>query len=192
MLCTSECVTNALLHGEAPVRVAVSVPDAVLRVEVHDSSPVMPRLSTPSLTRPGGRGVAIMDRISTAWGATPTDDGKTVWFEISTDRLPAITPPPLTIEHATREVLAATCPGDVVEAVTRSVQRWGGSCTAPGERPGQELPVDLTFGLAPPLVPVFPPDSPARTRLERLLPRLIEDARMMVKVLRWGGASYPS
>lgn len=192
MLCTSECVTNAVLHGQAPVRVTVSVADSVLRVEVHDSSPVMPRLSTPSVTRPGGRGVPIIDRVSTAWGATPTDDGKTVWFEITTDRPPAITPPPLTIEHATRQVLAATCPGDVVEAVTRSVERWGGSCTAPGERPAHELPVDLTFGLAAPLVPVAPPNSSARIRLERLLPRLIEDARMMVKVLRWGGASHPS
>lgn len=191
VLCTSECVTNALVHGRPPVRVAVSIRGANVRVEVHDGSEALPHMSSPSGTRPGGRGVRIIDLVSSDWGVTRDGAGKSVWFEIPAGA-PPVQPSPLTLERATRDVLKATTVPGVVGVVTRFVERWGASCTPPGARPGHELPVDLTFGVADPLVPACPPDSPARAYLEALLPRLVEDARMMVNVLRWGGRSLPS
>jgi hypothetical protein len=31
----------------------------------------------------GGRGIALVDALSSGWGAETTPDGKTVWFEVA-------------------------------------------------------------------------------------------------------------
>jgi anti-sigma regulatory factor (Ser/Thr protein kinase) len=187
VLATSECVTNAVLHGAPPVRVAVIPGEQVLRVEVQDGFPVpLPAPKMPSPTEPGGRGLVIIDAVARAWGAAEAPHGKCVWFEVETtveqpaDELSAV-------EQATLEVLASREPFDVVKVLTRFVERWGGRCAPPGQRPGHELPVDVSFGLAETVVPVCPPDAMGRRHLEYQLPRLAEDARMMVDVLTWLG-----
>lgn len=87
----SELVTNAVLHGSAPIHVQMGGTAAHPRVEVHDGSQRLPRQPEP----PGemdlddplealatfGRGMAIIARSSLAWGATATEHGKIVWFE---------------------------------------------------------------------------------------------------------------
>jgi anti-sigma regulatory factor (Ser/Thr protein kinase) len=83
----SELATNAVLHGAAPIEVRVRGTREHPRVEVRDGSresPVMPGSEGPA--RPDdvlltfGRGLAIVARVSDAWGAEIEDDGKVVWF----------------------------------------------------------------------------------------------------------------
>lgn len=88
----SELVTNALLHGEPPIRVRVRGTHEHPRVEVIDGSREPPMLpGTEILTDDGdflltfGRGLDIVARCSDAWGAEMEDDGKVVWFTPSSE-----------------------------------------------------------------------------------------------------------
>ena len=82
----SELVANALLHGAKPVQVRVRGTHGHPRVEVRDASvqqPVLPRPTShdaDDLLRTFGRGLSIVARVSTAWGAEIERDGKVVWF----------------------------------------------------------------------------------------------------------------
>ena len=91
-MAVSEVVTNALLHGESPIRVRVRGTHEHPRVEVTDASrepPVLP--GTEPLTDDDdflltfGRGLDIVARCSSAWGAEIEDDGKVVWFVPAAD-----------------------------------------------------------------------------------------------------------
>lgn len=93
----SELVSNALLHGSAPIQVGVAGTAAHPRVEVRDASTDAPRIgSGTEATLLGdhldddalltfGRGLGIVARVSRAWGADIDDDGKVVWFEPAED-----------------------------------------------------------------------------------------------------------
>jgi anti-sigma regulatory factor (Ser/Thr protein kinase) len=82
----SELVTNALLHGDAPMTVRVRGTAEHPRVEVRDGSRDAPIL--PSQVFRGdrhelltfGRGLGMVARSSDAWGAEIEEDGKVVWF----------------------------------------------------------------------------------------------------------------
>ena len=81
----SELVTNALLHGEAPIQVRVRGTRQHPRVEVRDGSqerPVLPTEEPESddVLLTFGRGLSIVGRCSDAWGAEIERDGKVVWF----------------------------------------------------------------------------------------------------------------
>ena len=84
----SELVTNALLHGQAPIQVRVRGTVEHPRVEVRDGSsepPVLPGADDhgdeeDDVLLTFGRGLSIVARASDAWGAEIEDDGKTVWF----------------------------------------------------------------------------------------------------------------
>lgn len=82
-LVVTELLTNALLHGAPPVRLVVAGADGGARVEVHDCSralPVRSRQSTEAMT---GRGLALVDALSQAWGVTPQGEGKVVWATVT-------------------------------------------------------------------------------------------------------------
>lgn len=83
VLLASELVTNAVLHGEAPISLQVSCTKELLRVEVTDSSSTKP---APRQAGPGavsGRGLDLVDALSSAWGVDQhADNGKAVWFEL--------------------------------------------------------------------------------------------------------------
>jgi hypothetical protein len=53
-----------------------------VRVAVYDDDPALPVHRQPDAERPGGRGLHLLDRIATRWGAEPSDGGKVVWFEL--------------------------------------------------------------------------------------------------------------
>jgi len=82
----SEVTTNALLHADAPVTLALRGTWQHPRVEVRDPVPAPPTLPTltvaddDDLLLTFGRGLAIVARVSKAWGADIDDDGKVVWF----------------------------------------------------------------------------------------------------------------
>jgi anti-sigma regulatory factor (Ser/Thr protein kinase) len=84
-LLTTEVVTNAVVHGRGDVGLRILGDPQVLRVEVSDNSPELPRvrpLGAP--TQRGGRGLHIVTAMATDWGVRSRGDagGKTVWFEL--------------------------------------------------------------------------------------------------------------
>ncbi len=80
-LLTSELVTNAVLHGAPPVTISVQCDTTEgMRIRVTDGSARRPRPRDAAPADPGGRGMALVDLLSAAWGAEPTDCGKEVWF----------------------------------------------------------------------------------------------------------------
>ena len=81
-LLVSEVATNALVHGDGKVRVRVRATSSGLRVEVHDDSPSLPSRRRATPMDEGGRGIALVEALSSGWGADRTPDGKTVWFEV--------------------------------------------------------------------------------------------------------------
>src|SRR5437660_12927088 len=77
----SELVTNAVDHGRPPIEVRVAL-DHVFRIEVDDASPSAPRVQGPDRFRERGRGMLLVDALSSRWGVHPTTTGKTVWAEV--------------------------------------------------------------------------------------------------------------
>ncbi|WP_405010204.1 ATP-binding protein [Kitasatospora sp. NBC_01539] len=83
LLMVSELVTNACLHAGGPRELTLQRTADGLRVEVADNSLDPPRLRTGRpRTVPGGHGLLVVDRLSTAWGSEPGPVGKTVWLEV--------------------------------------------------------------------------------------------------------------
>lgn len=102
-LAVSELVTNAVLHGKEPFQLQLSGTPDHPRFEVHDASTIPPQRSTPAggfdidsldldaleslddeqflAITTVGRGLDIVARCSSAWGAHIEEDGKAVWFE---------------------------------------------------------------------------------------------------------------
>lgn len=81
-LLVSEVVTNALVHGSGQVRLRVLPLDVGVRVEVLDGSAVLPARRAAAELDEGGRGIALVDSLASAWGSDVAPDGKCVWFEI--------------------------------------------------------------------------------------------------------------
>jgi serine/threonine-protein kinase RsbW len=69
-LLTTELFSNAPLHGTGPIR-----------VEVSDTSPNMPVVTTPAPDDQHGRGLLLVDALAHQWGVAnrPDSSGKTVW-----------------------------------------------------------------------------------------------------------------
>lgn len=81
-LVVSELVTNALLHAGPPVLVVVRPAHPRARIEVHDSSPVMPLPLHAGEEAMTGRGLHIAGSLTRAWGAAPLNGGKCMWAEL--------------------------------------------------------------------------------------------------------------
>jgi DNA-binding NarL/FixJ family response regulator len=82
VLLVSELVTNAVVHAGSEVDLSVRLLPDVVRVEVVDTSPVIPSPQDADDHDTSGRGLAIMDAMASAWGIDPLPDGKRVWFEV--------------------------------------------------------------------------------------------------------------
>lgn len=85
-LVATELVTNAVIHVDSgPTQLLVSVNDSRLRIEVSDGdSSRLPRRMHREVTAEGGRGLALVDSLSAAWGTRRPriGQGKTVWCEL--------------------------------------------------------------------------------------------------------------
>ncbi|WP_328378475.1 SpoIIE family protein phosphatase [Streptomyces sp. NBC_00440] len=86
-LLVSEVVTNAVRYAERPVTLRLLRTD-VLRCEVGDDSPQLPRQRRARDTDEGGRGLFLVNRLARRWGATRLSTGKVVWFEIQVPAAP--------------------------------------------------------------------------------------------------------
>lgn len=84
VLCASELVTNALLHGEPPLSVELVADATKLRVSMFDGGRGQVTARGDLVANAtSGRGLAIVERLSSRWGIQPTDGGgKAVWFEV--------------------------------------------------------------------------------------------------------------
>ncbi|WP_405555615.1 SpoIIE family protein phosphatase [Streptomyces canus] len=81
-LLVSEVVTNAVRYATRPVTLRLLRTD-VLRCEVGDDVPQLPRLRQARATDEGGRGLYLVNRLARRWGATRLSTGKVVWFELN-------------------------------------------------------------------------------------------------------------
>lgn len=79
-LLVSEIVANAVRFANQPLSLRVLRTD-VLRCEVGDDSPQVPRMRHALLSDEGGRGLWLVDQLADRWGATRLSTGKLVWFE---------------------------------------------------------------------------------------------------------------
>ncbi|MEU5695653.1 ATP-binding protein [Actinosynnema sp. NPDC020468] len=82
-LVVTELVSNGVDHATGPLELTVARTEAGLRIEVADRSPELPKPQPVQVESVRGRGLVIVAALSRAWGATPTDTGKSVWAELS-------------------------------------------------------------------------------------------------------------
>ena len=83
-LVVSELVTNASLHAEPPIVVRLLLEDGV-RIEVEDEGPGLPIRTARNLYSMTGRGLSMVDAVTSRWGVEPAGPGrKVVWAEIGT------------------------------------------------------------------------------------------------------------
>ena len=106
-LLVSELVSNAVLHGDGAIEIAVSEVDGdgdgdgdadsvrddgragapgLVRVEVRNvghGTPVMRRAAREALS---GRGLRLVDELAHRWGAHSSDGHTLVWFEVDPRR----------------------------------------------------------------------------------------------------------
>ncbi len=82
-LVVSELVTNAVTHGRGPWRLRLVRRTGYLRVEVLDHGEHPPTIRDADEDSEHGRGLFLIDALTTAWGVEPeTEGGKTVWAEL--------------------------------------------------------------------------------------------------------------
>ncbi len=89
VLCLNELVTNALLHARSASRLEVDLDDTRLLVLVSDegqASSLSAQLSQTDAAR--GRGLALVEQLSEAWGTERDSSGTTVWFQLGRDDPP--------------------------------------------------------------------------------------------------------
>lgn len=90
----------------------------------------------------------------------------------------------LATHEATRALLNARTPVEVVDVVLAFVESLGGE-VIPARLAGPDaLPLDLSFGVYEPLLPRAEPTSIPRLHLETLMPGFLDDARCVVMELR--------
>jgi anti-sigma regulatory factor (Ser/Thr protein kinase) len=88
LLCVSEVVTNAVLHARSAPRLFVTEEDGHVRVEVSDDDPALPVRKNYDQLSPTGRGLHLLDRLTSGWGAEARSVGKVVWFVFLLDGEP--------------------------------------------------------------------------------------------------------
>lgn len=93
-LVISELLSNALRHAAplpgAQIRVAWQIEPVSVRVAVSDGgAPTVPELGEAGQGATGGRGLRIVEKLSTKWGTSTDEDGTTVWAEVPVHPLTA-------------------------------------------------------------------------------------------------------
>lgn len=92
LLLLTELVTNAVRHSGAakgdPIEIAMRESRDCVRVEVTDPGDGFDRPDevVADLSKTGGLGLVLVDRLSRAWGTRQTRKGSLVWFELAHDR----------------------------------------------------------------------------------------------------------
>jgi len=81
-LVVTELVANAVRHAGTDIEISVTHLSKGVRLEVRDGStrPLRPRAALSS--DEGGRGLLLVDALSTRYGVLGEPDGKRVWVEL--------------------------------------------------------------------------------------------------------------
>jgi anti-sigma regulatory factor (Ser/Thr protein kinase) len=84
ILLTSELVTNAIGHEVTGiVTLAITCSCDQLRVDVHDTSRMLPMLVDAPVDAEAGRGLMLVSTLSDEWGFYRTPAGKAVYFTLA-------------------------------------------------------------------------------------------------------------
>jgi anti-sigma regulatory factor (Ser/Thr protein kinase) len=81
-LLVSELVTNSVRYTAGGIELRLSMPDDRLLVEIHDQECELPVQRAAGSADERGRGLLLVQQLSSRWGARPDQDGKVVWFEV--------------------------------------------------------------------------------------------------------------
>ena len=81
-LMTSELATNCVKHANTDFELIIDLRDEI-RVEVRDTGRGRPLPRSPTPQEPSGRGLRIVEAMSSSWGIIPSSSGKTVWFTLA-------------------------------------------------------------------------------------------------------------
>jgi anti-sigma regulatory factor (Ser/Thr protein kinase)/anti-anti-sigma regulatory factor len=88
-LLADELVTNAVVHGRTSLRLRLELRGDLLHIGVHDASPRLLRLVPDDPESEAGRGLRLVEQLSTAWGVhRGRDGGKVVWCTLPLWRQP--------------------------------------------------------------------------------------------------------
>jgi anti-sigma regulatory factor (Ser/Thr protein kinase) len=88
ILLVSEMVTNAIVHGRAPIHLRLRHAREHLLVEVDDTATAVPRKLRPTANDVHGRGLQLVAMMADEWGTRPIHDGKSVWCALALTRYP--------------------------------------------------------------------------------------------------------
>jgi anti-sigma regulatory factor (Ser/Thr protein kinase) len=82
VLCVSELVTNAVIHSQTECSVRMVLEEFVLTTKVHDHGvrEVVATEPPDDPLRVHGRGLQLVEALSSRWGYELDADGTTVWF----------------------------------------------------------------------------------------------------------------
>lgn len=83
-LAAGELLVNALVHTEGGAILTLEVltgPPRRVRLWVKDRSSSRPRRRSPGETATSGRGLLLVEAVSSAWGVEPRGEGKAVWCD---------------------------------------------------------------------------------------------------------------
>lgn len=84
VLLTSELVTNAVIHAAGSViTLVVSCSRDQVRVDVHDTSCVLPEMADVPADAESGRGLHLVASLAHEWGYYRTPAGKAVYFTLA-------------------------------------------------------------------------------------------------------------
>jgi anti-sigma regulatory factor (Ser/Thr protein kinase) len=75
----SELATNAVLHARTGFTVAIELAGPQLRLSVSDESPSVPSRRHYDVDAATGRGIALLESLTTSWGIDTRGTGKSVW-----------------------------------------------------------------------------------------------------------------
>jgi anti-sigma regulatory factor (Ser/Thr protein kinase) len=84
LLVVTELLSNAVEHGHGPRWLSLELANGSVRVEVGDDAPEPPQLRSPEPLRVRGRGLQLVEAVSSQWGWIDDPPGKVVWAEVPT------------------------------------------------------------------------------------------------------------
>jgi anti-anti-sigma regulatory factor/anti-sigma regulatory factor (Ser/Thr protein kinase) len=88
-LLADELVTNAVVHARTSLRLRIELRGDLLHIGVHDASPRLLRVVDDDPESEAGRGLRLVEQLSTAWGVhRGQDGGKVVWCSLRLWRQP--------------------------------------------------------------------------------------------------------
>jgi CheY-like chemotaxis protein len=82
LLVASELAANAVTHADSPCRIRLCLNATTLRIDVVDTGAGTPEPQPQSWTEEHGRGLHLVDALTSAWGLELVTEGKLVWAEL--------------------------------------------------------------------------------------------------------------